>query len=400
MTTAAFPPPGPARTRPFPAWPRPPQGLSRRLEQLLADGHWWQSGGGAAEELESWLRAEHQALSCVAVANGTAALEVSFRALGIGPGDEVLVPATTFISSATAVSTVGATPVPVDVDPATWCLDLDRAAEALTPRTRAVVAVHLAGQPADLPGARSFCDRHGLALVEDSAQATTASWGEHRVGTVGDITTTSFQAAKLLPGGDGGAVIIKSDPQLARRVELLANCGRPRGSGSYAFELIGTNARISEFAAATVLAHVAEYEELWRTREHTASQLGQALQRIDPGMVLTPHPEVTRHDWYMFMLRTPAPWREVGRGNAAFAAHLNAQGIPAAVMYPPWHRVPAYRGTSGDTPVAEHAGEHGIWLHHRLLLDGDTAEDVAAAVTRLTEAAAAPALHPGGPRAH
>ncbi|WP_250405133.1 DegT/DnrJ/EryC1/StrS aminotransferase family protein [Streptomyces cellostaticus] len=400
MTTAAFPPSSPVRTRPFPAWPRPPQGLSERLEQLLASGHWWQSGDGAAEELESWLRAEHQALSCVAVANGTVALEISFRALDIGPGDEVIVPATTFVSSATAVSTVGATPVPVDVDPTTWCLDLDRAAEALTPRTRAVVVVHLAGQPANLPAARSFCDRHGLALVEDSAQATTASWGAHRVGTVGDITTTSFQAAKLLPGGDGGAVLIKSDPQLARRVELLANCGRPRGSGSYAFELIGTNARISEFAAATVMAHVAEYEELWRIRDQTAGRLRRALQCIDPGMVLPPHPEVTRHDWYMFMLQIPATWREAGLGNIAFTAHLNAQGIPAAVIYPPWHHVPAYRGALGDTPVAGHAGEHGIWLHHRLLLDSDTAEDVATAVMHLTEAAAASALQPGGHHAH
>jgi 3-amino-5-hydroxybenzoate synthase len=194
----------PARSRPFPPWPRPPRGLSERFDDILLSGHWWQSGGGAAEELEAWLCAEHGAVAAVAVANGTTALEVGLRALDIGPGDEVLVPATTFFSTASAVTIVGARPVPVDVDPTTWCVDVGQAAAAVTPRTRAIVAVHLAGQPADLTRARDLCDRNSLALIEDSAQATTACWDGARVGTVGDLATMSFQAGKLLPGGDGG----------------------------------------------------------------------------------------------------------------------------------------------------------------------------------------------------
>lgn len=373
------------RIRPFPDWPRPPTGLATRVERLIASGHWWQSGGGEAEELESWLCAQHGAVAAVAVANGTTALEVALRGLGIGPGDEVLVPAATFISTASAVTMVGATPVPVDVLPDTWCLDTSKAGAEVTSRTRALIVVHLAGQAADLGAAREFCDSRSLALIEDSAQATTACWRDSRVGTVGDITTMSFQAAKLLPGGDGGAVIIKSDSQLARRIELLANCGRPRGSGSYDFEIVGTNARINEFAAAVILAHVAEYADLWKARVANADALTWQLASIDPAIVLRVPKAVTRHDWYMYMLRTPVRWREAGLGNRPFVHALQDAGIPAAVMYPAWQTTRAYGASAERTPVAEQAGKTGVWLHHRLLLDEDGPADIALAVGTILE---------------
>ncbi|MFI1996438.1 DegT/DnrJ/EryC1/StrS family aminotransferase [Actinoplanes sp. NPDC020271] len=377
----------PVRTRPYPAWPRSTPAAQQRLMAALNSGHWWQSGHGAAEELEARLAEDHQAVACVAVANGTVALEVALRALHIGPGDEVLVPATTFVSTASAVVAVGARPVPVDVCAETWCLDPDAAEPAVTARTRALIVVHLAGQPADLDAARALCDRHGIALIEDSAQATTAEWRGARVGTAGDLTTFSFQAAKLLPGGDGGAVVIRDDRALAGRVELLANCGRPRGSGTYHFTAIGTNARISEFAAALVLGHLPEYEDLWRRRDRNAQALTERLRAVDPGLVIGTDPAVTRHDHYMFMLRLPEPARAAGLTNTATAAALTAQGIPVSVMYPPWSDNPLFAVQGARTPVAGEAGAAGLWLHHRLLLDDDVADDVARAMVRVLDVA-------------
>jgi 3-amino-5-hydroxybenzoate synthase len=377
----------PVRTRPFPAWPRPTEAAATRLTAVLDSGHWWQSGHGAAEELEARLAADHGATGSVAVANGTVALEVALRALGVGPGDEVLVPATTFVSSASAVATTGGCPVPVDVLDTTWCVDPAAAEAAVTPRTRALIVVHLAGQPVDLDASRALCDRHGIALVEDSAQATTARWRDARVGTVGDLTTFSFQAAKLLPGGDGGAVLIRADAALGRRVELIANCGRPRGSGTYRYEEVGTNARISEFAAALVLAHIPAYEELWQIRDRNATELTERLRALDPGFLVDTDHAVTRHDRYMFLLRLPERVRATGLTNAAAATALTASGIPTSVMYPPWCATPAYGRYAADMPVAELAGTAGLWLHHRLLLDDDVADDVVLALRRVCAAA-------------
>ncbi|MFG1838764.1 DegT/DnrJ/EryC1/StrS family aminotransferase [Micromonospora sp. NPDC049175] len=375
----------PVRIRPFPAWPQPVTEARQRLLSAFDSGHWWQSGQGAAEELEAHLAADHRASACVAVANGTVALEVALRALGIGAGDEVLVPATTFVSTASSVLAVGAQPIPVDVREETWCVDPTAAETSVSHRTRALIVVHLAGQPADLDAARALCDRHGLALIEDSAQATSACWRGARVGTVGDLTTFSFQAGKLLPGGDGGAVLIRSDATLARRVELIANCGRPRGSGAYAFEEVGTNARISEFAAAVVLAHLPGYEELWRIRDRHAAELAERLRVLDPDLVVGTDPAVTRHDHYMVLLRLPARVLARGLTNAAAAAALGADGIPASVMYPPWAAVPSFGAGAAWTPVAAAAGKAGLWLHHRLLLDDDVADDVTRAMARILE---------------
>nr|WP_296073377.1 aminotransferase class I/II-fold pyridoxal phosphate-dependent enzyme [uncultured Actinoplanes sp.] len=372
----------PVRTTPFPTWPRPTSAAATRLTDAYASGHWWQSGGGMAEELEARLAGDHGATGCVAVANGTLALEVALRALGIGAGDEVLVPATTFVSSASAVVAVGARPVPVDVLPTTWCVDMSAAKAAIGPRTRAFIVVHLAGQPVDLPTARELCDRHGIAMIEDSAQATTARWDTCRVGTVGDLTTFSFQAAKLLPGGDGGAVLVRSDTQVLRRAEMIANCGRPRGSGSYDYREIGTNARISEFAAALVLGHLPEYEELFVIRDRNARRLAEALGKLEQDLVVGTDPAVTRHDRYMFLIRLP---REVAArsANAAVAGALTATGIPAAPMYSAWPHTPAYAPFRAPAPVAAEAATRGVWLHHRLLLDPDVAEDVTRAVRQV-----------------
>lgn len=375
----------PVRSREYPMWPRPDDTVRRAVAAVVESGHWWQSGDGASERLEDELAAWFGVTRAVGVANGTVAIEIALRALGIGPGDEVLVPATTFVSTASAVAIAGAMPVPVDVMESTLNLDVEVAENAITARTRALIAVHLAGQPADLAAARALCDRRKLALIEDSAQAFGAEWSGERVGGAGDVTTLSFQAGKLLPGGDGGAILVRSDTGLARRIELIANCGRHRGSGDYHHTEIGTNGRIGEFSAAIVSAHLPAYEANHATRARTIARIADVVPK-DWAVGIAP--EVTRHDHYMHLLRVAGTLAELGVTNQTAVTALRAEGIPCQVLYPSWDLLPAFRGcVTGQVPVHSHcAADQVLWFHHRLLLDPDFPDDLAEVLARLDRA--------------
>ncbi|MFI5706496.1 DegT/DnrJ/EryC1/StrS family aminotransferase [Kribbella sp. NPDC051620] len=362
----------PLRTQPYPAWPRPDDRSEQAVLKVLRSGHWWQSGGGSAERLEEWLTSYHGVGASVAVANGTVALEIAFRALGVGPGDDVLVPALTFFSTASAVAAVGASPVPVDVLPDTLCLDVEAARHCITDRTKAIVPVHLAGQPADLDAVTALASVHGLYVVEDAAQAVGAQWNQRPVGSYGDVATLSFQAAKLLSGGEGGAILVRDDNELAERVRRLANCGRARGSAAY--EHIGgaTNGRISEFSSALVLAQTADLKDLKARREVAALFLAEELESAGLGTVTRIDARVTSMPWYMVVIRlSEAVLARITTDE--YAQALTAEGVPASRMYKPFHQAAAFAGTAtalAVCPVAEDAARSSVWLHHRLLLDG------------------------------
>lgn len=377
----------PTRTRPFPPWPVRDTTTCEAVLDVHDHHPWWQNGASPAETLEAWLRDQFRC-SAIAVSSGTVGIEVGLPALGIGADDEVLVAATTFLSSAASVTACGATPVPVDVDPATLTIDPDAAEAALTPRTRAIIPVHLAGHPVDIPRLASWARERGLILFEDSAQAITASWDGCRVGTASDAAMLSFHAEKLLPGGSGGALLLR-DEQAARRAELFANNGRPRGSGSYDHQLTGTNGRIDVYSAALALARTGDLEERWRIRERHRAQLATALTDAGfDGLLVGPHPKVTRHDHYAVLLRIPESLAEHGVHAATVAAALSEEGVPAKPLFPPWQTTPAYAGhpqiSDAPTPHAAHAAATVVALPHRLLLDFAVAADVIAALAKLT----------------
>ena len=372
----------PVRRVPFPPWPQATPAAHAALREVLDSGHWWQSGGGRAEDFEGWLERYHGVVGAVAVTNGTHALELAFRTLGVGPGDEVLVPAITFISTASAVSLVGARPVPVDVDRATLCLDVADLEGKVSPSSRAVVPVHLAGQPADMPAVMAIAADAGLTVVEDAAQALGAEWEGQRVGTFGDLTIFSFQASKLLSSGEGGALLVRSAANVLERTHLLANCGRARGDMTFDHRLVGSNFRMTEFQAALLLTQADQYEQLWRERDAAARALSYALDADGLAEPVGLAGGVTRMAWYAFPIRVPA-----GSSNVDFAAALTAEGVPAKTLFPPFYATAAYAGAlprPPGCPQAEAASREFVWLHHSVLLDGERGvHDVARAVRKV-----------------
>ncbi|WP_438452989.1 DegT/DnrJ/EryC1/StrS family aminotransferase [Streptomyces asiaticus] len=362
----------PVRSHPFPEWPKTSEQSEQAVLNVLRSGHWWQSGNGYAERLEEWLAAYHDVSDCVAVANGTQALEISYRALGIGPGDEVLVPALTFFSTASAVAAVGASPIPVDVLPDTLCLDTEDARRKLTAQTKAIVPVHLAGQPADMDAVIKFTSETGLLIVEDAAQSIGARWNQAPAGSFGELSTMSFQSAKLLSGGEGGAILVRDGGELAEHIRLLANCGRPRGSSSYEHIAGATNARISELHAALLLSQTSELEDLRARRELAGLYLAEELDRTGVATVMRIDSRVTCMPWYMVVIRPSASVLSQVT-TEEYARALTAEGIPASRMYRPFHRMAAFKSleiSQTSCPVAEEAAQSTVWLHHRLLLDG------------------------------
>ena len=232
----------PVRERPFPAWPVFDAREEKLMLEVLRSGQWWRYTLGEAldptagessqrskvADFQERFAAMHGSQYGIACANGTAALEVALRALGVGPGDEVIVPPYTFIATATAPMLIGATPVFCDIDLATLNLDPARLEEAITPRTKAIVPVHFAGLAADMDAIGRIAARHGIAVIEDAAHAHGGYWNGRPLGSIGAAATFSFQASKNMTAGEGG-LITTNDPAVAEICESLVWVGRKMG---------------------------------------------------------------------------------------------------------------------------------------------------------------------------
>lgn len=293
--------------------------LRQAFDRVLASG--WYILGDEVRAFESEFAAYCNAGHCVGVANGLDALVLALRALGVGPGDEVLVPSNTYIASWLAVSHVGATPVPVEPDPATANIDPDRLAAALTARTRAVMPVHLYGQPADLDPILAFAAAHGLKVLEDAAQAHGATYRGHRLGAHGHVVAWSFYPGKNLGAlGDGGAVTT-NDAELAERVRVLRNYGSQR---KYVNEVIGYNSRLDELQAALLRAKLPHLDDENARRTKIAEHYLVAL--AGARLVLPECLPHARSAWHLFVIRHPR--------RDALAAALGEQGIGTMIHYP------------------------------------------------------------------
>lgn len=301
--------------------------------------------GQETEAFETAFAAHCGVSHTVAVSNGLDALHLALRALGIGPGDEVIVPSHTFVATWLAVSHAGATPVPVEPVEGGFNLDVARVAEVLTPRTRAIIAVHLYGCPADMSALSTLAKRHGLKLVEDAAQAHGASLNGVRAGAFGDVAAFSFYPGKNLGAlGDAGAVTCR-DAGLAERLRLLRNYG---SRVKYQHEVSGFNARIDEVQAAFLRERLSWLDSDNARRRSLARRYLDELAEV-PGLTLPSVPPGAESVWHLFVVRHPK--------RDALAALLRSAGIETLIHYPvPVHRQRAYRGQAAAAfrlPIAD-----------------------------------------------
>ena len=329
----------------------------------------------------------------VAVTSGTTALHIAVDAAGIGPGDEVLISACTNIATALAVAHNGALPVPVDAENTTWNLDLDLLESLVTPRTKAVIPVHLYGHPADMDAINAVAAAHGLWVVEDAAEAHFARYKGRPVGGLGTIGTFSFYGNKVITSGEGGAITL-NDPDLERRVRLL------RGQGMdperrYHFPIVGYNYRLTNVACALLCAQLERREEIIARRKRVFDAYRRQLKKI-PGIGLQP----------VAPWAEPAPWlfcitvdeAAYGCSRDDLMAQLAEEEIETRPFFIPLHGLPPYRDASrrrGDRlPVTERLGATGMNLPTYGRMRRQDIKRVTEAVRRR----AALAASPGGAR--
>ncbi len=386
-------------------WPVFGEAEEKALLEAFRSGKWWY--GDRVKEFEQKYAAYHDAEYGITCTNGTVALEIALRALGVGPGDEVIVPDYTFIATAGAVVTLNAIPRFADVDPVSANIDFDSAAALVTEHTKALIVVHFAGLPVDMEKARAFADQHNLKLVEDAAHAWGSQWRGKGVGALADVGTFSFQVTKNITGGEGG-IILTNDPEIAKVCRSYTNCGRLEGHEWYEHFLHGGNNRMTEFQAAILVAQLDRLTDHIEIREQNAAFLDREFSNIPGLQVPERTPEVTRRSYHLYVLN----YNSVefgGPAKAEFIKALNAEGVPASTGYLcPVHANYCFQSLN-DNPRPEQswlsgiARERGIrfdkienpnaqtlcdqtmiWLPHMLLLSSREAmEQVVSAVQKV-----------------
>ncbi len=387
----------PVRRHPFSPWPQASPGDWARLEGVLQSGNWggYPFPNKLAETFASRFAEYHGAKYGVCVANGTIALLAALQAAGIRFGDEVIVPAYTWDGTAAAVLFAGAIPVFADIDPDTYCLDVESARTAITPRTRAVLPVHLAMRFAEMDGLIRLASENDLIVIEDCAHAHGGQYQGRGAGSIGDLGCFSFQSSKLMTCGEGGAVIT-SRLDCFELLQSYVNCGRASVTDRFRRRVVGSNYRMTEFQAALLLGQLERLDEMREKRARSAARLTEALRGIDGVRPLPAQPGLTRETIYNYVFQyrpgPDAPPRDV------FVAALDAEGIPCdGRFYEAVYRsdlFPArpedfpqletdYRGVR--CPVSERAAyEESVWLPQFLLIGGDAdVDDIARAVGKV-----------------
>ncbi|MHC1560570.1 DegT/DnrJ/EryC1/StrS family aminotransferase [Actinomycetospora sp. C-140] len=386
------------RREAFPVWPTFDEGDVAAAGDVIRSGlvNYWTGDQGRRfeEEFATWAGVPH----AVAMANGTLALEAGIRALGIAPGDDVIVPASTFIATASAVVACGGRPVVADVDQNSRCLSLATVEQRLTPATRGVIAVHLAGFPADLEPIRQRCDQLGLWLLEDCAQAHGARRDGRSVGTTGDLAAWSFCQDKIFTtGGEGGAVTTR-DAELWRRCweykdhgkDYVESTAPPSPGFRWVHHSFGTNARMSEVHAAVGRRQLRRVPNYVQRRRDIASALITGLGDV-PGVLLPVAPPGVEASFYRFLVRIAPGELDAAWGRDRIVAALKAEGIPSTVGgCGEIQRERAFREFDDepvDTPVAEMLAAHSLTLPVHPAMSRTDVDDVIAATRKVMGAA-------------
>ena len=265
-------------------WPVHDEAEETALMQVLKSGKWW--FGEKVQQFEAEYAAFQGSKYAVTCTNGTTAIEMALRALGVVEGDEVIVPCYSFIATASAVVTIGAIPVFADICPDTLCINPDDVEAKITPATKAIVPVHVAGLIADMERINAIAEKHNLIVMEDAAHAWGSQLDGKGAGTLSRCGTFSFQESKNITAGEGG-ILVTDDPEIADLCRSFTHCGRAPGSAWYDHDFLGSNLRLTEFQAAILSAQLSRLQQQIATRERSAEILGSVLGDLDAIQVLS-----------------------------------------------------------------------------------------------------------------
>ncbi|MBI4874713.1 MAG: DegT/DnrJ/EryC1/StrS family aminotransferase [Acidobacteria bacterium] len=398
----------PVRSGSFPAWPRIDALDEKEWMTVLRDRKWFRGNGAQVGRFETAYAKLTGAGHCLATMNGTSALIVSLAALGVGPGDEVIVPPYTFVATINSVLMRNAVPVFVDSDIETSQIDARKIEAAITPRTRAIMPVHLGGSVADMDAVLAVARKRNIPVIEDACQSHLAEWRGKRAGTLGATGCFSFQVSKNLSSGEGGAVLA-NDPEIIERCYAFHNNGRGRKVDSYNFsyQLNGANLRMTEFQATLLLCGMTRLQEQAKMREQNAQYLTSMLRQI-PGIAPAKMYEgCTRNAYHLYMLRyDKAAFAGIPR--ATFLKALGAEGVPASSGYSPLNKEPFLKNvlnsrgfqavysrdyikaweSNNHCPANDRLCEEAVWLTQNVLLASrGEMEQIAEAVRKVQKQA-------------
>lgn len=385
----------PAFTGEFPRWPQWDLKEENNLLEALAAGEWGTLGTKVlafTDRFSKYLGVRY----AVAVNTGTQALEIMLRSAGIGRGDEVIVPPYTFVATVSAVAYVGAMPVFADVDADTGCLDANAVRSRITGRTKAILAVHVAGRPCDMDALAQVAREHNLLLLEDAAHAHGSEWKGRRCGALADAAAFSFQSSKALTGGEGG-MVVTNNQDIYERCWQFHNSGRALSGGAElgGRTLMGTNARMAEWEAAILDAQMDRLDEQCKRRWENAKWLIEQISGL-AGVEVKPVDErVTLWNGYIFQFR----WEGKNMDRNTFVEALDAEGIPCSGGYPmltnmgmftePGFEKSTGRRFDGDAklPNAQRLAQTAVWIPGRVLLSERAAmQKVAEAIVKVANA--------------
>ncbi len=382
------------RQKPFAPWPYFDDDEKQALQDVLESRKWGTRGPRVQqfeEEFSRYIGVSHG----VTVCNGTISLQIALRALGVGRGDEVIVPPYTFVATATAVLSVQALPVFVDIDPRTNCMDPEEIQEAITAKTRSIIPVHIAGCPADMDRIMEIAENNNLAVLEDAAQAHGSEWRGRKVGSIGTAGSFSFQLSKNISAGEGG-IITTDDADLAERCWSLHNVGRSREGEWYEHFMLGGNFRLTDWQAAVLLVQLGRLDRQIEVREQNASYLNEHLDETPGIEIFYRDPRVTRDTHHLYMFRYLNEEFK-GLSKETFVKALEAEGIPASNGYVPLYRLPLFQtdevlaitGSGREyaslrLPATEKACTETVWITQNVLLgDRQDMNDILGAINKI-----------------
>ncbi len=391
------------RKKPWPRWPIFGEEERKNLLSVFESGNWWY--GERVREFEEKFAEFQDAKFGISCTNGTAALEIGLLALGIGAGDEVIVPPYTFIATASSVLKVNAIPIFADVQLETGNLDPEDTERKITDKTRAIVPVHFGGLPADMDAFNSIAKRYNLKIIEDACHSWGTKWKGKGTGALGDCGAFSFQMSKNITSGEGG-ILLTDNEDLAETARSYSNCGRGKDKPWYEHYLLGDNLRMTELQAAILLGQLTRLESQTLNREESAKFLDENLKDFPGIKIVQRDKRVTRRSYHLYIFRfIEEVW---GISRERFIEAVSKEGIPIGSGYPmPLYKNPLFqkKGTGPKycpiscpyygkeidystvfCPNAEKLCKEVVWIPHAVLLAGkEEMLDIVKAIEKVWE---------------